>query len=291
MSIQIRHAEAAERFAGWLTANLDFSRLGQAGVAAAYSIHAGGKRFRPFLAMEVCATAGGDVEQVLPLAAAIELIHTYSLIHDDLPAMDDDDLRRGNPTCHKVYGEALAILAGDGLQALAFELILAAPGLDATKARRAALLIAQSAGFEGMVGGQAEDMAGEGQQLSRAELEGMHRRKTGALIAAAARAGAIAAGCEPEVEDLFGRFGERLGLLFQIADDLLDATETADVLGKTAGKDAVQGKATFVTLLGLDGTRAALHEEQQNCSCILREIPYNSTRLTELTGFVAERKG
>ena len=225
--------------------------------AMRYSVQAGGKRLRPLLAMATAETLGHPGEKLLPVAAALELVHTYSLIHDDLPAMDDSDLRRGKPTCHRVYGEALAILAGDALLTLAFEL-LAGYGLQENCPERAlqiALELARAAGRDGMVGGQVLDLEAEGKAVGLEELETIDRLKTGALLQAAVRCGAIAAGASPAVLKALSGYGSCLGLAFQIADDLLDLEGDAAEMGKATGADQARGKATFPALLGKEAAR------------------------------------
>ena len=241
--------------------------------AMGYSLMAGGKRLRPALVLEAAACCGLPRAQALGAACALEMIHTYSLIHDDLPAMDDDDLRRGKPTNHKVFGEAMAILAGDGLLTKAFEAAAENAADNKLKGREAAelvRLIAYGAGGEGMVGGQVADLAAEGmsKKISKASaakvLEAVHRRKTGALIIASLDAGAVLAGASEAKRDALRSYGECVGLAFQIADDVLDVTATSDELGKTAGKDLAFQKSTYPALLGVDGAIAraeALVEE------------------------------
>ena len=221
-----------------------------------YSLMAGGKRIRPVLLMETCRICGGDPESVLPFAGAIEMIHTYSLIHDDLPCMDDDDLRRGRPTNHKVYGEATALLAGDGLLTAAFEFMLdPSVTLPAERVLEAAGILARAAGGRGMVGGQVLDMAGEGHSLGLQEVEELQRLKTGALIAAAAEMGCVLAGSTAEQRQAARQYAERIGLAFQIQDDILDVVGDEATLGKPVGSDAKSEKNTFVTLKGLDACR------------------------------------
>jgi geranylgeranyl pyrophosphate synthase len=231
-----------------------------------YSVMAGGKRFRPILTLasaeSVAAASAADEaaarEQALPAACAIELIHTYSLVHDDLPAMDNDTLRRGRPTSHVVFGEGMAILAGDGLLTLAFEVMAEAPGDRFTDRRlRAIGVIARAAGATGMVGGQAVDLAAVGQahRIDGAALRAMHARKTGALITAAAVSGAIMAGASDALVGSIRKYAIELGLAFQIVDDILDVEGEAAALGKTAGKDAAAGKPTYPALFGLDESR------------------------------------
>jgi len=234
--------------------------LGPAGKLAEamhYAVMAGGKRLRPVIVIAACEAAGGDTGAVLEPAAALELIHTYSLIHDDLPAMDNDDLRRGHPTTHRAYGEAEAILAGDALLTLAFEILGSLPqGLHLEQRRADSVTVAaRRAGAGGMVGGQMADLAAEGEAVENEQLRWIHRHKTGALLAASAEIGAIHAGAGEQVRSAFSSFGEALGLAFQIADDILDCTSTAEQLGKTPGKDVKAGKATYPALLGMDASR------------------------------------
>ncbi len=233
--------------------------------AMRYSVLAGGKRLRPILALtlyDVCGGASPVPSEVAEAAAALELVHTYSLIHDDLPCMDDDTLRRGRPTCHVVHGEAMALLAGDALQTLGFELLATRPsGKEAAPRRAEAVaLLARAIGVSGMAGGQALDLAAQGavgRGAGAAErLREIHEKKTGRLLQASAELGAVLAGAPPVRRSDVARYGVLLGLLFQIADDLLDVTASADALGKTAGKDAAQEKLTYPALFGLEGARA-----------------------------------
>ena len=221
-----------------------------------YSLLAGGKRIRPVLLLESCRLCGGAPEQALPFAGAIEMIHTYSLIHDDLPCMDDDDLRRGRPTNHKVYGEATAVLAGDALLTAAFEWMLdPSVTLPPQRVLEAAGVLARAAGAQGMVGGQILDMAGEGHAMGLAEVEELQRLKTGALIRAAAEMGCVLAGGSGAQRAAVCRYAERLGLAFQIRDDILDVVGDEATLGKPVGSDAKSEKNTFVTLRGLEECR------------------------------------
>ena len=225
--------------------------------AMSYSVFAGGKRLRPALAFAAAQAVGGarGVAAAVPYAAALELVHTYSLIHDDLPCMDDDDLRRGKPTSHKVFGEATAVLAGDALHSLAFSSLLdgvASP----TLARALALELSSAAGVLGMVGGQAEDLAAEGSPPDEARLARLHRGKTAALIAAACVGGGLAGGATKPQAAALRAFGLELGLAFQVVDDVLDETGTAEELGKTPGKDRRGGKMTYVALEGVPAARA-----------------------------------
>ncbi len=228
--------------------------------AVRYSLFAGGKRIRPLLVLAAGEAVGGGEEDLMPLACAVEMVHTYSLVHDDLPAMDDDDLRRGKPTSHKVFGEAIAILAGDALLTRAFHLLAeAAPGLDEARLRRrlrAIEVLGEACGTSGLIGGQVMDLESEGRAIGAADLECLHRAKTGALLSACVRGGAILGGADEEDLERLSRYAAAIGLAFQVVDDVLDATETAQSLGKTAGKDAAAGKATYVSVHGLETARA-----------------------------------
>lgn len=219
-----------------------------------YAVLDGGKRLRPLLALAAAESVGGDRSPaVMRAACAVELIHAYSLVHDDLPCMDNDVLRRGKPTVHVQYGEAQALLAGDALQALAFEWLLDIP--DEALAARLSRCLARAAGHAGMAGGQAIDLAEVGRVLTQSRLEEMHRRKTGALLLASVQMGAQAAGADERALAALTTYGEALGLAFQVVDDVLDVVADTATLGKTAGKDAAADKPTFVSLLGLDGAR------------------------------------
>ncbi len=258
--------------------------------AIEYSFMAGGKRLRPALVMECARACGGDEAEPSALAAAgaIELIHTFSLVHDDLPAMDDDDLRRGQPTNHKVFGEALAILAGDAMVTLAFELL-------ATRARAdvaAALIreLASAAGPQGMIGGQVLDMAGENQPVSLDALRRIHRMKTGALLTAACRLGAISGSADEAALAAVSSYGEHLGIAFQIVDDVLDVTSTPEQLGKRTNKDAGKGKNTYPALIGLDASNAAAAEHLDAAMGALLHFGPRADRLRALARFVVDRR-
>lgn len=223
--------------------------------AMRYSVFAGGKRLRPALCLAAAQACRGGWEAALPLACAVECVHTYSLIHDDLPAMDDDDLRRGKPTNHKVYGEGLAILAGDALLTHAFELAAGCEGWPRYGHQTIVREIAQAAGSRQLIAGQAADLAGEGEFLSLAELQYIHERKTSALLCCAVRLGGMSANCRPKELKALTDFGSRVGLAFQIVDDVLDVTQSTEQLGKTAGKDAATKKATYPSVVGLEKSR------------------------------------
>jgi geranylgeranyl diphosphate synthase type II len=230
--------------------------------AMRYSLFAGGKRLRPVLLLASGEALGAETEDLMPAACAIEMIHTYSLIHDDLPAMDNDDLRRGRPTCHKAFGEAMAILAGDALLTQAFRVLSSeAPYADPARQVRVMREIATAAGtVEALIGGQAADIENEGKQSDAATLEYIHRSKTGAMIRAAVVCGAIIAGAPEGLTDRFRAYGERIGLAFQIADDILDVTSTSEQLGKTPGKDQAALKATYPAIHGLERSRQRMRE-------------------------------
>ena len=232
-----------------------------------YSLLAGGKRIRPVLTLEFARIAGMDWHQALPVACALEFVHTYSLIHDDLPCMDDDDLRRGKPTNHKVYGETMAILAGDALQPEAFRLILTAPGLDAKERADCALILAGAAGADGMVAGQVLDTLHE--PKTQEELTEVHRLKTGAMIAGACMLGVAAAGGTDKFRAAAEEYGYKLGMAFQIRDDMLDVVGDEATFGKPIGSDAEEGKVTFVDLLGIEGCEAAVQDcTKQACEAV-----------------------
>ncbi len=259
--------------------------------AMRYSLLAGGKRVRPILCLAACEAVGGDGAAALPAALALECIHTYSLIHDDLPAMDNDDLRRGRPTNHKVYGEANAILAGDGLLTLAFEL-LSAPAdreLPPDVRLRIVNLVAAGAGPFGMVGGQAIDIACEGRQIDFPTLQEIHSRKTGALITAAVQAGALAGGADPDQFGMLTDYGEKIGLSFQIVDDLLNVEGTTEQLGKAAGSDAARGKATYPSFFGLEETRARAGEAVTQALAALEGLGPPAEPLRQLALYIKDR--
>ncbi len=259
--------------------------------ALRWSLFAGGKRLRPALLIATGETCGAGASDLLTTACAFELIHTYSLIHDDLPAMDDDDLRRGRPTCHIQFGEATAILAGDALQALAFQLIAEDERLSASVRVRLVGELGRAAGTPaGMVAGQAFDLAAEARAVTGAELEAIHRHKTGALMTAAARAGALIAGAHDTELTALTTYAAHLGLLFQITDDLLDVTATAAALGKTPGKDARASKATYPALYGLEATRTRAQAEHEQAQAALDELDRPAELLRALAHVILERQ-
>lgn len=245
-----------------------------------YSLLSGGKRLRPVLTLAVCDMCGGDIKTALPFACAVEMVHTYSLIHDDLPCMDDDDLRRGRPSNHKVYGEATAVLAGDALLTGAFETIAEhGTGLSAERTLEVLTCLGKAAGARGMVGGQVLDMAGEGHSLALSEVEELQKLKTGALISAAAEIGCIVAGGGAEDRATVCRYARNLGLAFQIQDDILDVIGDENTLGKRVGSDAQCEKTTFVTLKGVDTCRSLVVERTDHAKAALRENFQNNNFL------------
>lgn len=258
--------------------------------AMRYSVFAGGKRVRPILCIESFRIFSSDVTSVLAVSCALEFIHTYSLIHDDLPALDNDDLRRGRPTCHKKFGEAMAILAGDALLTLAFETLAGAPLLPA---ERVALVreIASAAGTrDGMVGGQVADLEAEGKKITAEMLEYIHRSKTAALIRASIVAGAIAAGATDEDRDRLRTFGGLIGWAFQVTDDILDVEESSAALGKTAGKDQAQQKATYPALLGLEKSHEFARDLATRALSALEPFGARAANLRELGEFLVFRR-
>ncbi|NMA91554.1 MAG: polyprenyl synthetase family protein [Firmicutes bacterium] len=261
--------------------------------AMAYSVMAGGKRLRPLLTLATAEGLGTPVEEVLPLACALELIHTYSLIHDDLPAMDNAPLRRGKSTCHRVFGEAIAILAGDALLTMAFELV-AEYGLKGENLRKVPAIIARlasAAGVQGMVGGQVLDLLAEGKSITLAELEQMHLRKTGALIEAAVICGALAAGSSPGQLAALGGYASRLGLAFQIVDDLLDREGSAEEMGKLPNTDEAHLKSTYPGLMGLEPAREEAGRLYQRALACLEPLGKSGRLLQQLAGYLVFRTG
>ncbi|MCL2562690.1 MAG: polyprenyl synthetase family protein [Oscillospiraceae bacterium] len=257
--------------------------------AMRYSLLGGGKRIRPVLALEFCRISGGDPNRALPFAAAVEMIHTYSLCHDDLPAMDDDDLRRGRPTCHVEYGEAMAILAGDALQSAAFRAVLAAD-LPEDARCRAGLILARHAGEDGMVAGQVLDLEGETRPLTEIELGQVHLLKTAALIQAACTMGVVAGGGSEAQVTAASRFARALGTAFQIRDDILDCVGDEAMLGKAIGSDAASGKTTFVTLYGLARAELMLREQTDAAKAALVGAFDDTDRLLWLADWLLGRE-
>jgi geranylgeranyl diphosphate synthase type II len=246
--------------------------------AMKYSLMAGGKRLRPILVLEFCRLCGGQIEDALPFACAIEMIHTYSLIHDDLPAMDDDDLRRGKPSNHKMFGEAVAILAGDALLNRAFEIMLSPDvTIEPQRVIKAAFELAAASGVTGMIGGQMIDLEYEEKQCKVEILKQMHLKKTGAMIIAACKIGCIVAGADNKKIEAAQNYGKNIGLSFQIQDDILDAISDSETMGKPSGSDAQNGKSTFVTVLGIEKSRELVNQ-------------YTDTAISEIVIFGEQNK-
>jgi len=261
--------------------------------AMRYSVFAGGKRVRPILCLAACEAMGGDIERALPVACALECIHTYSLIHDDLPAMDDDDYRRGVPTCHKVFGEAMAILAGDGLLTFAFQLL---SGVSHNAGRRksnsleATQVIARAVGVHGMVGGQVVDMASEGKDADAGTVRYIHTHKTAALIDASIQAGALIAGGRRNKIESLGRYGEALGLAFQVVDDILDIEGDPKKMGKATGSDIRKKKATYPSVYGLEESRTIAKKLIEEAIDSLRWFGAEAEPLRAIAHYILDRK-
>ena len=258
-----------------------------------YSLFAGGKRVRPILCMAGAEAVGGSTDSVVPVACAIELIHTYSLIHDDLPVMDNDDLRRGKPTNHKVFGEAVALLAGDGLLTLAFNL-MAGYGAEKEVEKKALLrvidLIASAAGYKGMVGGQVVDITYEGKEPDPSVVEYIHRHKTAALIAASVTAGTILAGGNKDEEKSINRYGQQIGLAFQIADDILNIQGDRKIMGKGTGSDKEKGKITYPSVFGTAESTKIQKELIKNAIESLKGFDNRAEPLRDLARYIINRK-
>ncbi len=277
-------AAVEEALQGLFLRNKPYRRLQE---AMRYSLLAGGKRVRPVMVLAFCEALGGETQGALSLGAALECVHTYSLIHDDLPCMDDDDLRRGRPTCHKVYGETMAVLAGDALQAEAFRLISIAPGLSAEQRIEAVHALSAACGGDGMVAGQVLDM--DALAHSEEELRDLCLRKTGGLLAAAADLGCIAAGADGSVRRQAASYAEHIGLAFQIRDDMLDVIADQDEFGKPVGSDKEEGKRTFVDLLGLERCGELVAEETRLAKEAIADLQCNEF-LLELADSLADRR-
>lgn len=258
--------------------------------AMRHSLFAGGKRIRPILCLAAAEALNAREAAVVRAACSLELVHTYSLIHDDLPALDDDDFRRGVLTCHKVFGEAMAILAGDALLTLAFQVLSELDDTSAERSRQMSAELARAAGtVRGMIGGQVADLEAEGREIDRRHLEYIHRAKTGALLRASVRLGAIAGGGSEAEFAALGGYGEHIGLAFQIVDDVLDVIGSKESLGKTAGKDAAQKKATYPSLYGLDESRRMASEHLEKALASLEPFGDRARWLRELAGMIVSR--
>ena len=258
--------------------------------AMRYSLFAGGKRLRPILCLAASEAVGGEIQSAMPAGCALEMIHTYSLIHDDLPAMDDDDLRRGKPTNHKVFGEAIAILAGDGLLTEAFVLLSDYHSLLPARAVQVIGVIAEAASYRGMVGGQVVDMLSQNKPADLETVQQMHSRKTAALIAAATESGALAGkGSEAQVAAL-ARYGRAIGLAFQIADDILDIEGDTELLGKSTGADEARGKVTYPAAVGLESSRQAANDMIHDALAALEGFDDKANPLRSLAHYIITRK-
>jgi geranylgeranyl diphosphate synthase type II len=259
--------------------------------AMRYSLFAGGKRIRPLLCLEAAAAVSDEAPGIEVPACAVEMIHTYSLIHDDLPALDNDDTRRGKPTCHKVFGEAMAILAGDALLTRAFQIVAEMPEADAGRHVAIVRELAQGAGtVDGMIGGQVADLEAEGKPVAAESLHYIHRAKTAAMIRASVRIGGICTGATPDQLEALSVFGSQIGLAFQIVDDVLDVTGSSEDLGKTAGKDAAQKKATFPALYGVERSRELAAEAERRALAALAIFGDRAEGLRQLARLIVERR-
>ena len=258
--------------------------------AMRYSLLAGGKRIRPILVLEFCRICGGDAEKAMPFAAAIEMVHTYSLIHDDLPCMDNDDMRRGKPSSHKAFGEANALLAGDSLLTFAFETALSAPEIDDRKRCETALELAKAAGCSGMIAGQVMDLANEAKSVTVDEIKATDRLKTGEMIRVSALLGCIVSGADEEKIKAAEKYCENIGLAFQIVDDILDVTSDEATLGKPIGSDSENEKSTYVSLLGLEESAQYARELTERAKSALDIFGCEGEFLSELADKLSNRK-
>lgn len=258
--------------------------------AMRYSLFAGGKRMRPALCLAAAEACGGTDAQALPAACAVECIHTYSLIHDDLPAMDNDDFRRGKPTNHKVFGEGIAVLAGDALLTQAFEILAQATPTKRYSTKDLILELAKASGSLQLIAGQVADLEGEGKKVSRADLQYIHERKTSALLCCSVRLGGMSANCTPGQLKALTDFGSNVGLAFQVIDDILDVTKTSQELGKTAGKDIHAQKATYPSLLGLEKSRKIAHDLTARAFAALKPFGPNAASLHLLAKYLLDRQ-
>lgn len=258
--------------------------------AMRHSVFAGGKRLRPILCLAAAEACGGTIEQAIHAACAVECLHTYSLIHDDLPCMDDDDFRRGVPTCHKVYGDGVAVLAGDSLQALAFELVAGTKATSRYATADMVLELARTAGSLHLVGGQVADLEGEGKKLPMEDLRYIHESKTAALLTTSVKLGGMSANATPEQLQALHTFGMATGLAFQIIDDILDVTQTTEKLGKSAGKDLASDKSTYPALMGLEASRVEAHRITEKAMHALDIFGASGERLHQLAEHLLSRE-
>ncbi len=257
--------------------------------AMRYSIFAGGKRLRPVLCLAAAEACGGEISAALAPACAVELMHTYSLVHDDLPAMDDDDLRRGRPTCHKVYGEGMAVLCGDALLTESFSVLALTPETKRYSTRDYISELAVTGGSRKLIGGQVMDLEGEGKALTKRDLVRIHEAKTAALLTTSLRLGAMTANATPAKLEALTQFGHALGLAFQVIDDILDVTQSTEVLGKTAGKDQSVGKATYPSIIGLDASRKEAARFTKAAMIALKPLGKKAARLEEIAAYLLQR--
>ncbi len=258
--------------------------------AMRYSLFAGGKRLRPILCLAAAEACGGRTQNALPLACALECIHTYSLIHDDLPSMDNDDFRRGRPTCHKVFGEGIAVLAGDALLTIAFEIAATAADSPRYRTREIVREIAIAAGSRKLIAGQVADLEAEGKAINRAQLRYIHENKTAALLTTSVRLGAMSANASPSQLRAMSDFGRSLGLAFQVIDDILDVTQTSEKLGKSAGKDLAARKATYPSVLGLEKSRREAARLTKRAHDSLESLGKRGEMLHALANYLLERE-
>src|SRR5712692_10053886 len=256
--------------------------------AMRYSLFAGGKRLRPILCLAAAETCGGKIDRALPLACALECIHTYSLVHDDLPSMDNDDFRRGRPTCHKVFGDGIAVLAGDALLTIAFEIVSRAKP---TLGYNMSILLREvAAGSQKLIAGQVADLEGEGKQIGMAGLRYIHENKTAAILTTSVRLGAMSANANPKQLNAITKFGRALGLAFQVIDDILDVTQTSEKLGKSAGKDVAAQKATYPAIIGLDKSRAEAKRLTKQAHAALSTFGAKGDALHALANYLLQRE-
>jgi geranylgeranyl diphosphate synthase type II len=258
--------------------------------AMRYSLFAGGKRLRPILCLAAAEACGGKINAALPLACAVECIHTYSLVHDDLPSMDNDDLRRGRATCHKVFGDGIAILAGDALLTIAFEIAARVKSTKRYDLRKIFREMATAAGSQKLIAGQVADLEAEGRRINRAQLRYIHENKTAALLAASVRLGAMAADAGPKQLTAITAFGRALGLAFQVIDDILDVTQTSEKLGKSAGKDVAAKKATYPAVIGLEKSRTEAWRLTSEAQHALKSLGESATVLRALADYLLQRE-
>ena len=258
--------------------------------AMRYVVFAGGKRLRPVLCLAAAEACGGGVSNALAPACALELMHTYSLVHDDLPAMDDDDLRRGRPTCHKVYGEGMAVLCGDALLTEAFIVLAKTPAAKRYGTREYIAELAETGGSRKLIGGQVMDLEGEGKKLTKRELVRIHEAKTAALLTTSLRLGAMTANAAPAKLEALTKFGYNLGLAFQVIDDILDVTQSTEVLGKTAGKDQAVEKATYPSIIGLAASRKEAAKLTKAAMDALKPLGAKAKRLEEIAAYLLKRE-